>query len=189
MKLLSIYFNHSVCCHRISDSVEFSLKNIGMYFWLNIYVALLVVTLTAGSDEHRTTLPNNNRNVFCATEYYNVSDKPVLANGHVGYVPFSDSIYMNGAFNGYKGRSHRARIPNYANIYIDSCGPSKTFDSRCTYALDVQRAVFEINTTFDNGNIIVKHSQYAHRYYGAAIINTIHIKRKTVNASGGSSET
>lgn len=46
---------------------------------------------------------------------------PVLANGHIGLTVFSDSIYMNGLYNGRKGLSHRARIPNYSNIQIKNC--------------------------------------------------------------------
>lgn len=125
-----------------------------------------------------------NVDVFSATEYYNVSDKPVLANGHIGYVPYSDSIYMNGVFNGFKGSSHRARIPNYANIYVESCGPAKELDFECTYALDVQRAVFEMEASLEDGNILVRQTQYAHRYYDRAIVNTIHLKRNSVNSRG-----
>lgn len=121
---------------------------------------------------------------FSATEYYSISDKPVLSNGHVGFVPYSTSIYMNGVYNGFKGSSHRARIPNYANIYVEICGPSKESDANCIYALDVQRAVFEMEASVSDGKIRVKQTQCAHRYYASAIVNTIRLERNSVNSSG-----
>lgn len=145
-------------------------------------VAFIALPIIADSDKQQPTMPNTN--VFSATEYYNVSDKPVLANGHIGYVPYSDSIYMNGVFNGYKGDSHRARIPNYANIYTECCGPSKAAQLQCTYALDAHRALFETEVNADDGNIFVRQTQYAHRYYESVIVNTIRVERNSANASG-----
>lgn len=158
-----------------------------MFFWLPhpkivISVAFFVIISKAKSDKHQGAIPN--LNVFSATEYYNISGKPVLANGHVGFVPYSDWIFMNGVYNGFKGNSHRARIPNYANIYIESCGPSKDPDVNCQYALDVQRAVFEMRAIFDDGNFLVRQTQYAHRYYDSVIVNTIQLRRKSLSSNG-----
>lgn len=122
--------------------------------------------------------------VFGVSDYYNVSDRPVLANGHIGYVPYSDSIYMNGVYNGFKGSSHRARIPNYANIYADHCGPSQEPQAQCLYALDVQQAIFTMDASLDGGNILVRQRQYAHRYYDAVIVNSIQLERNSENLSG-----
>jgi protein-glucosylgalactosylhydroxylysine glucosidase len=35
-----------------------------------------------------------------------------VGNGHIATVVFSDSIYMNGIYNGRNSTSHRARIPS-----------------------------------------------------------------------------
>lgn len=168
---------------RTFQSFVFSVETISMYFWSKIiFIAFLVLPIIAESERHPPNMPNVN--VFSATDYYNVSDKPVLANGHVGYVPYSDSIYLNGVYNGLKGSSHRARIPNYANIFLEGCGPAGRSDFNCTYALDVERAVFETEASLEDGDIHVKQTQFAHRYYDRVIVNTIQLKRNSVNASG-----
>lgn len=163
-----------------------------MHFRLNHYRRIIIarvafvtfgaLLIIAASDKRQPTMSNTN--AFSSTEYYDVSDKPVLANGHIGYVPYSDSIYMNGLFNGYKGDSHRARIPNYANIYMECCGASKQPHLQCTYTLDAHRAVFETEANLYDNNILVKQIQYAHRFYDAVIVNTIQLKRNSVNAGG-----
>lgn len=147
-----------------------------------ICIAFFVLPLPAAIETHQPKMTNVNE--FSTTEYYNVSDKPVLANGHIGYVPYSDSVYMNGVFNGHKGSSHRARIPNYASIYVESCGPSKEPGVQCTCALNVQRAVFETEANLEDDNIVVRQTQYAHRYYDAAIVNTIELSRNSVSSCG-----
>lgn len=148
---------------------------------LVLFVTYFVVTIVSDDQPPKTS----NMSVFTATEYYNISDKPVLANGHIGYVPYSDSIYMNGVFNGQKGSSHRARIPNYANIYVENCGPSSERDSECEYELDVQKAAFVTEATVGKGNDFhVRQTQYAHRYYDSVIVNTIQMKRNSVNSFG-----
>lgn len=119
-------------------------------------------------------------------DYFNVKDKPVLGNGHVAYVPFTDSIYMNGLYNGVNESTHRARIPNYANIYFDRCG-SFTSDLnklRCKYELDMQFAVFRTKADFENGTISVEHIQYAHRYYDSVIVNMFKLWRNDANNRG-----
>lgn len=147
-----------------------------------ICVAFVLFPMTVESEKYQQGVLN--MDTFSATEYYNISDKPVLSNGHVGFVPYSTSIYMNGVYNAFKGSSHRARIPNYANIYVDICGPSKQSDVNCIYELDVQRAVFEMVTTVSDGKIRVRQTQYAHRYYASAIVNTIQLERNSVDSSG-----
>lgn len=124
--------------------------------------------------------------VFEASTYFDVREKPALANGHVGYVPYGDSIYMNGFYNGYiKTNSHRARIPNFANIYFESCGSAKAVsESRCSYKMDAERGLFHTNADFFEKNVTVEHIQYAHRYYDRVIVNTIELKRKSADTNG-----
>lgn len=141
---------------------------------------------TENEGEPTEAIRSQNNRIFEANTYFDVLVKPVLANGHVGYVPFSDSIYMNALFNGHiKTTSHRARIPNFANIYFESCGSARTAnESRCLYKLDAQRAFFRTNADFLEGKVTVEHIQYAHRYYDQVIVNTIGMKRKTAVANG-----
>jgi len=38
--------------------------------------------------------------------------RPSIGNGHVSMVAHADNVSMNGLYNGYMNRSHRAAIPN-----------------------------------------------------------------------------
>lgn len=153
-------------------------------------IIFIIICASASSTENEEkpseAIQSHNNRIFESHTYFDVLVKPMLANGHVGYVPFSDSIYMNALFNGYiKKSSHRARIPNFANIHFESCGSARTANkSRCLYTLDAQRALFQTNADFLDGNVTVEHIQYAHRYYDQVIVNTIKMKRKTAVANG-----
>lgn len=125
----------------------------------------------------------NNRR-FSTNSYFDISDKPVLANGHIAYIPYGDSIYMNGLYNGYKGGSHRARIPNYANIQFENCSSLDLHKSKCTFELDIDRGVFRTTAKLNNGNLEIEQTQYAHRYYDEVIVNSIQLKRNASNTSG-----
>lgn len=136
------------------------------------------VSSTEGDRKQTESSENANNRVFAAHTYFDINDKPVLANGHVGYVPFGDSIYMNGLYEW-------ARIPNFANIYFDSCGSAHTANkSRCSYKMDAQRALFQTKANIFGGNVTVEHIQYAHRYFDRVIVNTIELVSKYVVANG-----
>lgn len=133
--------------------------------------------------------PNEENRILDSFNFWNVSDKPVMANGHVGFIPYGDTIYMNGLYNGYGGTSHRARIPNYANIQFESCSRSASMASdlnklltepQCTYALDIFNGIFRTQANFDNGHFTVEQIQYAHRYYDRAIVNRIAVQRNQI---------
>lgn len=158
-------------------------QNVVFHFIIVVFfVNQFVVNATPTNDD--------DDNTFCTNDYFNVTDKPVLGNGHIAYIPFGDSIYMNGLYNGQNDNTHRARIPNYANIYIENCG-SFTLDLNkldCAYELSVQQAVFRtIKSYFDDmtNNITVEHIQYAHRFFDSAIVNTIYVKRNEATRSEG----
>lgn len=121
------------------------------------------------------------RGVFVSNNFWNVNDKPVLANGHVGFIPYGDSIYMNGLYNGLKGDSHRARIPNYRNIQFEPCTQSANDSKTCSYALDIYNGVFRTQVQLNDGDFLVEHIQYAHRYYETALVNQIRLKRNQVS--------
>ena len=60
---------------------------------------------------------------------------PSIANGHVGTNVFTDTVYMNGVYNGFKGESHRARIPSRNNIRILTATGARDDE---TLSLDVE---------------------------------------------------
>lgn len=112
-------------------------------------------------------------------------EMPVLANGHIAFVPDGNSIYMNGVYNGFMGESHRARIPNLAQIQFEPCGWMNAAPE-CTYTVDMRRAVFAISTDFTDGGVTVEQIQYAHRHFDRAIVNQITIRRNAVDTNGES---
>lgn len=116
--------------------------------------------------------------VFESSNFWNIENKPVMANGHIGFVPYSDSVYMNGFYTGYRGESHRARIPNYANIQFEPCTQQASeTDVICSYALDIFNGVFRTQVQLEEGIFTVEQIQYAHRYYETAVVNHIRLKR------------
>lgn len=126
---------------------------------------------------------------FESLDFWRVQDRPVLANGHIGFVPFGDFVFMNGLYNGVNVTSHRARIPNYANVLCEACTdeviePSKL--SKCIYTLDTFNGVFSSRTDSASGQFSVEHIQYAHRYHPMAIVNRIRMQRNqnTTNLNG-----
>jgi Glycosyl hydrolase family 65 central catalytic domain len=101
-----------------------------------------------------------------------VSDIPVLSNGHIGFVANGDAILLNGLYNGERGESHRARIPNYSNVIVDlSCQTNS-----CEHRLNMRLGYFETRAT-SGRNYRVVQQLYAHRYYNRAIINRIVLER------------
>lgn len=141
---------------------------------------LSLFDIESGSD--------NEFGVFESDDYWNVDDKPVLANGHVGFVPYVESMFMNGLYNGHRGNSHRARIPNYANVQLEQCkNPEKNsieIPETCIYAMDIFNGVFRTKTQLNDGRLSVEHIQYAHRYFEQAIVNHIKLKRNRDDDNG-----
>lgn len=126
----------------------------------------------------------NSAGLFESTHFWSINDKPVLANGHIGFIPYGDSIYMNGFYNGYKDNSHRARIPNYGVVKFEPCTQmNSAIEFKCIYALDIYNGLFQTSVNLNDGQFNVEHIQYAHRYYDTAIVNHIKIKRQN-NGNG-----
>lgn len=145
----------------------------------------------------------------CASNGSQSIEMPVLANGHIAFIPNGDSIYMNGVYNGLMDETHRARIPNLAQIRFAPCGhrprlqkplPTMHVDSTqrcsastagmvaCRRTLDIKRAVYVYSVDCANGQFTVEQAQYAHRHFDRAIVNQITIKRNAVDthsSSGG----
>ena len=52
---------------------------------------------------------------------------PPIGNGYLATNVFSDAIYVDGVFNGYREDSHRARIPSTASIRVNDDVISEDF--------------------------------------------------------------
>ncbi|XP_059612821.1 protein-glucosylgalactosylhydroxylysine glucosidase-like [Phlebotomus argentipes] len=102
----------------------------------------------------------------------NMNFMPVLGNGHVGFQVMSDSVHLNGLYNGEKGLSHRARIPNYANILITNFAE---LNGSVKYAMDVRSGIFRTSFSPKSAAYKLDHLIYAHRFYSRAIVNQLFI--------------
>lgn len=100
---------------------------------------------------------------------------PSIGNGHVATNIFSDTVYMNGLYNGRGGYSHRARIPSWANIRLNSTLTHYPYSP--IYSLDTKEAVFKVRV--DRERSVVTQRIYAHRFYTRAIVNQIQVDSKT----------
>lgn len=81
---------------------------------------------------------------------------------------------MNGVYNGRGGKSHRARIPNWANIRLNSTLTHFPFSP--VYSLDTREGAFKVRV--DRDRSIVTHRVYAHRFYTRTIVNQVQVVAK-----------
>ncbi|XP_032530188.2 protein-glucosylgalactosylhydroxylysine glucosidase [Danaus plexippus] len=100
---------------------------------------------------------------------------PSIGNGHLATNVFSDTVYMNGLYNGHRGESRRARIPAWANIRLNSTLTHYPFSP--IYSLDTRHGVFEVRV--DRDRSVVTQRIYAHRFYTRTIVNQIEVMPKT----------
>ncbi|XP_041778420.1 protein-glucosylgalactosylhydroxylysine glucosidase-like isoform X2 [Anopheles merus] len=111
------------------------------------------------------------------TRLPNKAVTPTLANGHLGFVVYGYSVHLNGVYNGLKGVSHRARIPNYANIQLANCSSLQTQPRNCHYQLDMRSGKFRTTLEDPAGGYRVQHEVYPNRHFDQTIVNRIHLRR------------
>lgn len=72
---------------------------------------------------------------------------PPIGNGYLATNVFSDAIYVDGVFNGYREDSHRARIPSTASIRVTSDVNSEVYrlDMRNGMILNTKTLLMEIS--------------------------------------------
>ncbi|KAL7044782.1 hypothetical protein ACKWTF_002049 [Chironomus riparius] len=129
-------------------------------FFLWMFVVLLCREVKSDDDNL----------IIESTELPGAADMPTLANGHIGFVIYGDSILMNGLYNGVRGESHRARIPNFSNLV-----PNIECNENCLYQLNMKNGYFQ--NTINESNFNVVQQLYAHRFYNRAVINSFTIER------------
>lgn len=122
--------------------------------------------------------------VFDTKEFEDRSAIPTLSNGQLGFVVYSDSVHLNGLYNGKTGKSHRARIPNYARVQYEFCGIYTSGADDCTYSLDMRRGLFRTTSNYQSNAYSVELLTFPHRFYEKTIVNQLTIKR-TVPGVGG----
>jgi protein-glucosylgalactosylhydroxylysine glucosidase len=100
------------------------------------------------------------------------ADVPCLSNGHIGFNVTDSSILLNGLYNGERGQSHRAKIPNFGNLLVlFPCSPTT-----CSYRLDMRRGIFEIEMRGNELNITQQ--ILAHRYYNRAMVTIVRVEKE-----------
>ncbi|XP_065358226.1 protein-glucosylgalactosylhydroxylysine glucosidase [Calliphora vicina] len=107
---------------------------------------------------------------------------PSLSNGHLGFTIFGDAIYMNGVYNGQKGNSRRARLPNWLNITAGILNTqTKTYfqPDNIEYTMNLYEGVYEWMEYYKLFNLVLKQRVYAHRYFNRALICEIIVLRET----------
>ncbi|XP_050101550.1 protein-glucosylgalactosylhydroxylysine glucosidase-like isoform X2 [Anopheles aquasalis] len=102
---------------------------------------------------------------------------PTLANGHLGFTVFEDAVYMGGLYAGAGGLSHRARIPNVANIRPAIGCYRERGQEQCTQTLDMEQGVFRIKFSQDSDRYRLTHTLYPHALYTRLIVNQFFIER------------
>ncbi|XP_077296184.1 protein-glucosylgalactosylhydroxylysine glucosidase-like [Arctopsyche grandis] len=102
-----------------------------------------------------------------------------IGNGHVATDVFSDSVYMNGLYNGERGDSHRARVPAWCNIQL-MLNDTVTIE-KPSYTLNTAVGAFIVNVETEQWE--VEQRIYAHRFYTRAIINQFVVKSKIEGSS------
>ncbi|XP_055642613.1 protein-glucosylgalactosylhydroxylysine glucosidase-like [Toxorhynchites rutilus septentrionalis] len=130
----------------------------------------------------KITAENEENFLFTAKRLPPQAVTPTLANGNIAFVVYGNAVHMNGVYNGFRGVSHRARIPNLANIQIAYCASFVAHPFGCSYQLDMRKNMFRTTFADPKQQIRVIHTVYPHRYFDMAIVNTIRIQR--VNAEG-----
>nr|KAI8741141.1 acid trehalase-like protein 1 [Biomphalaria glabrata] len=103
---------------------------------------------------------------------------PEVGNGHVATVVQSDTIFMNGLYNGASIVSHRARIPSTAGYNITSVTPSG-FSRQ--YSLDLGRGIFTESYTWSGLNVSLR--TYAHRLFTTVLVNELVLERTDDNTT------
>ncbi|KAM7351711.1 protein-glucosylgalactosylhydroxylysine glucosidase isoform 1-T1 [Cochliomyia hominivorax] len=114
---------------------------------------------------------------------------PSLSNGHLGLTVFGDSIYMNGVYNGFKGDSRRARLPNWLNVSAHILNDQTKMyyqPENIEYTLNLYEGVFQWIEEYKNLKISIKQRVYAHRYFNRALIYEMIFLSEPASANTGS---
>lgn len=106
--------------------------NCASFAWGKVYDFM-----TKLDPDDLTLLLANKLPVFNGSLDYRVM--PYVGNGHQASTIFNNAVFLNGLYNGIRGESHRARVPNIHNFSFIS--PANGFTFR-QYALDMKNGKY-----------------------------------------------
>ena len=110
---------------------------------------------------------------------------PSLGNGHLGFTVFGDAIYMNGVYNGFKGDSRRARLPNWLNVtanILDKQTNAYLKPDQVNYEMNLYQGFYSWTQVYEKLNLTLQQRTYAHRYFNRALVYELLVEW---NSTGG----
>lgn len=78
--------------------------------------------------------------------------RPPIGNGHVATNVLSDTVYMNGLFNGREGTSSRARIPAYVSVDVNATSEESVDKA---FVLDMYNGELQLNVDLERGRTCI----------------------------------
>lgn len=126
-------------------------------------------------------IPNNY--ILNATTVINDQSSPTLSNGDLSFVAYSDTVHLNGVFNGVDAESHRSRIPNYGRIQFEYCGPFELGAENCSFHFDLRRGLFQTISNYNDNKFTVELLTFPHRLFDRTIVNQLRVVRNTDDQS------
>ncbi|XP_070540416.1 protein-glucosylgalactosylhydroxylysine glucosidase-like [Ptychodera flava] len=164
-----------------------------------VYVLVVVVTVqsalhaavvnepdinAAHRQERAASLANSPKTVF-STESLPVDQEnnvdykylPTVGNGHIAHVVYTDTLHVNGLYNGKEGGSHRARIPvkNAIRITIEDETDEKT--AKRTHSLDVAKGIWTEEILVDRVCKVTMYL-YAHQVFSRLLVAQVRFNRE-----------
>ncbi|XP_077863843.1 protein-glucosylgalactosylhydroxylysine glucosidase-like [Saccoglossus kowalevskii] len=98
-----------------------------------------------------------------------------VGNGHAATTVYSDTVYVNGIYNGVMGDSHRARIPSQNSIRVKFSEDIEAQIKR-KYTLDVGKGVWREVMNHDDFTVTLR--IYAHQYFSRVLVTQIEFTKR-----------
>ncbi|VDI30110.1 Hypothetical predicted protein [Mytilus galloprovincialis] len=98
---------------------------------------------------------------------------PPIGNGHIATNVLSDTIYMNGFYNGYREDSHRARLQATSAVDVQF---NDDRESRY-YALDMFNGIFYQKIYHPTQNTSITIMYFAHRKYDTLLVTHVSVQQ------------
>lgn len=119
----------------------------------------------------------SNTHLFEAASILDARQLPALANGHLGYLPYTDTVHLTGLYSGAPNSTWRSRVPNYGRLQYEFCGPYTQGAEACRFTFDARRALFRTQSMHQANQFQVELLNYPHRVFDHTIVNHLTIRR------------
>ncbi|XP_076098796.1 protein-glucosylgalactosylhydroxylysine glucosidase-like isoform X1 [Mytilus galloprovincialis] len=119
--------------------------------------------------------PCDSEDVWCLVSSSLPDEKfmPPIGNGHIATNVLSDTIYMNGFYNGYREDSHRARLQATSAVDVQF---NDGRDSRY-YALDMFNGIFYQKIYHPTQNTSITIMYFSHRKYDTLLVTHVSVQQ------------